>query len=106
VPGGVYSALKKLAHLSVVKEAISLGFTRLRKDGWRPSQVFKIPQYNQDLARKHGAKIAEVGVFEFNEGALHLCRSLGYEEFGRLDRCTYWQGRHWADLRLRKVLQA
>jgi RimJ/RimL family protein N-acetyltransferase len=52
-----------------------------------------------------GLKRIELGVFEFNQTAISLYRKLGYQEIGRLDEFTYWQGRMWQDIRMEKYLQ-
>jgi RimJ/RimL family protein N-acetyltransferase len=44
----------------------------------------------------------ELGVFAFNLPALALYTRLGYQEFGRVDDFTYWQGRMWQDIRMEK----
>jgi RimJ/RimL family protein N-acetyltransferase len=44
----------------------------------------------------------ELGVFAFNLPALALYTKLGYQEFGRVDDFTYWQGRMWQDIRMEK----
>lgn len=80
---------------------ITIGEEKLRAQGFGK----QIALHLEKLARKHGAELAEVGVFEFNEPAQKLCRAMGYEQFGRVDRCTYWQGKQWADIRFRKKLR-
>lgn len=79
---------------------ITIGEEKLRSKGLGK----RIMAHLEKLSLKHGAKLVEVGVFEFNEAAQKLCRSFGYEEFGKMDRCTYWQGKYWADIRFRKKL--
>lgn len=79
---------------------ITIGEEKLRAKGLGK----KIADHLEALASKHGAEIMEVGIFEFNEVAKKLCLSMGYEEIGRLEKCTYWQGRHWADLRFTKKI--
>ena len=44
----------------------------------------------------------ELGVFAFNLPALALYTKLGYQEFGRVDDFTYWQGRMWQDIRMER----
>jgi RimJ/RimL family protein N-acetyltransferase len=80
--------------------SITIGEENFRAKGFGQT----IGKHLESLARKHGAGVIEVGIFEFNEPAQKLCLSMGYERFGQMDRCTYWQGRYWADLRFRKKL--
>lgn len=49
-----------------------------------------------------GLQRIELGVFAFNRPALALYTRLGYQEFGRVDDFTYWQGRMWQDIRMEK----
>lgn len=58
----------------------------------------------EERARELKCDWAEVGLFEFNEPSFRLMRSAGYEEFARIPEFTYWNGRRWADIRLRKRL--
>jgi len=51
-----------------------------------------------------GATCAEAGVFEFNEPSLRMCMNLGYDQIGRKENFTYWNGKFWADVRLLKRL--
>lgn len=51
-----------------------------------------------------GLRRIELGVFAFNLPALALYTKLGYQEFGRVDDFTYWQGRMWQDIRMEKHL--
>jgi RimJ/RimL family protein N-acetyltransferase len=61
-------------------------------------------RFLEERARDLGCDWAEVGLFEFNEPSFRLMKSAGYEEFGRIPEFTYWNGRRWADIRLRKKL--
>lgn len=60
--------------------------------------------YLEHQVEAHGLARIELGVFEFNEQAIGLYRKLGYQEIGRLDAFTYWQGRMWQDIRMEKYL--
>lgn len=62
-------------------------------------------QHLEDEIRDAGLRRIELGVFEFNRGALQLYRKLGYQEIGRIPDFTYWQGRLWEDIRMEKWLQ-
>ncbi|MDH3942575.1 MAG: GNAT family N-acetyltransferase [Anaerolineae bacterium] len=61
-------------------------------------------QYLEEQIRAQGLNRIELGVFEFNTKALNLYRNLGYEEIGRIDGFTYWDGRMWQDIRMEKYL--
>ncbi|SIS49620.1 GNAT family N-acetyltransferase [Salimicrobium flavidum] len=60
--------------------------------------------YIEEEVRRKGLKRIEIGVFEFNEQALKLYRSMGYKEIARIDNFTFWKQRMWADIRLEKYL--
>jgi RimJ/RimL family protein N-acetyltransferase len=64
----------------------------------------RVMRHLEELAILHGANCIEVGVFEFNGPSLKMCLALGYREFGRIEKFTYWQGKYWADIRLLKQL--
>jgi len=51
-----------------------------------------------------GIKRIELGVFEFNTRAIKLYKSMGYQEIGRINDFTYWQGKMWQDIRMEKYL--
>ena len=56
------------------------------------------------IARQNRACHSQIGVFSYNERALHMYRSLGYEELATLSNYTYWQGTMWDAIRLEKRL--
>lgn len=56
------------------------------------------------MARARGATRAQIGVFEFNERARKLYRSLGYRELSSTPNITWWKGRQWTDIRMGKPL--
>jgi RimJ/RimL family protein N-acetyltransferase len=58
--------------------------------------------YLEQAAVHAGAERFELGVFEFNDVALKLYKSIGYKEVGRLPNFTYWNGKMWSDIRLLK----
>lgn len=62
-------------------------------------------QYLETLSSGQGATCVEAGVFEFNQHSMRMCLSLGYTEIGRKENFTYWNGKKWADVRFRKLLQ-
>lgn len=61
--------------------------------------------YLEEQIKRQGLKRIELGVFEFNTRAIRLYRSLGFQEIGRIDDFTYWQGRMWQDIRMEKYLE-
>jgi len=61
-------------------------------------------QYLEEQIRLEGLKRIELGVFEFNTNAIRLYQKLGYQEIGRVEGFTYWQGRMWQDIRMEKPL--
>ena len=63
----------------------------------------RLVEHLEALATQAGARDFEVGVFEFNERALRLFQSLGYREVARLPERTWWDGRRWEEIRLRKT---
>jgi RimJ/RimL family protein N-acetyltransferase len=61
-------------------------------------------QYLEEQIKAQGLKRIELGVFEFNTNAMKLYQRMGYEEIGRVDNFTYWDGRMWQDIRMEKSL--
>lgn len=61
-------------------------------------------QYLEAQIREQGLKRIELGVFEFNSPAIRLYEKMGYQEIGRLNNFTYYQGRMWGDIRMEKYL--
>jgi RimJ/RimL family protein N-acetyltransferase len=61
-------------------------------------------QYLEDQINNQGLNRIELGVFEFNVKAINLYRRMGYQEIGRIDDFTYWQGKLWQDIRMEKYL--
>lgn len=58
----------------------------------------------EERAREAGAIVMEAGVFEFNLASQQLVRKLGYIEIGRAAKITFWNGKHWHDIRFAKKL--
>ena len=79
---------------------INIGESTARGKGVGP----KAMQYLEDQIINQGLKRIELGVFEFNVKAIKLYRKMGYQEIGRIDDFTYWQGRLWQDIRMEKYL--
>jgi len=63
-------------------------------------------QYLENQIQTKGLKRIELGVFEFNTKAIKLYQKLGYQEIGRINAFTYWQGRMWQDIRMEKYLKS
>jgi RimJ/RimL family protein N-acetyltransferase len=61
--------------------------------------------YLEEQIKAQGLKRIELGVFEFNTNAIKLYQKLGYQEIGRIDDFTFWQGRLWQDIRMDKYLK-
>ncbi|ARF15929.1 GNAT family N-acetyltransferase [Sporosarcina ureae] len=61
-------------------------------------------EYLEEQVRKYGLKRMELGVFEFNKPALKLYQKLGYQEMGRIEEFTYYEGNMWADIRMEKCV--
>lgn len=61
-------------------------------------------QYVEQQIRLDGYNRIELGVFEFNHKAIKLYQRSKYNEIGRLDDFTYWQGKMWQDIRMEKYL--
>ncbi len=62
-------------------------------------------QYLAEQIRAKGLKRIELGVFEFNTRAIRLYQKLGYQEIGRINDFTYWQGKLWQDIRMEKRIE-
>ena len=61
--------------------------------------------YLEEQIQQQGLKRIELGVFEFNTNAINLYKNMGYQEIGRIDDFTFWQGSMWQDIRLEKYLK-
>lgn len=62
-------------------------------------------QYLEDEIRAQGLMRIELGVFEYNERAIRLYKKMGFQEIGRIEGFTYWQGKMWTDIRMEKRLK-
>lgn len=58
----------------------------------------------EEQVRQAGLPRMELGVFEFNSRAIKLYKKKGFQEIGRIDDFTYWQGKMWQDIRMEKYL--
>ena len=63
---------------------------------------FQAMQYLEQEIKHAGHQRIELGVFEFNINAIKLYKKLAYQEIGRIDNFTYWQGKIWQDIRMEK----
>lgn len=61
-------------------------------------------KFLEDTCREMGFKRIELGVFENNIKAFNLYKSLGYNEFVRIEHFTFSHGKWCADIRLEKYL--
>ncbi|HYF62700.1 MAG TPA: GNAT family protein, partial [Herpetosiphonaceae bacterium] len=67
---------------------------------------FQALQYLEAQIAAQGLPRVELGVFEFNLAAQSLYERMGYQEIGRIDDFTYWDGLMWQDIRMEKYLAA
>ena len=51
-----------------------------------------------------GAVRIELGTFEFNYRAQAFYKKMGFVEFCRVGKFTYWNGKYWDDVRMEKYL--
>ncbi len=81
-----------------------IGITIGEPEGRGKGIGYKAIQHLEEQIYQQGFNRIELGVFEFNTNAQKLYRKLGYEEIGRLEEFTYWQGKMWSDIRMEKYL--
>lgn len=62
-----------------------------------------LPYLEQEI-KKQGLTRIELGVFEFNTGAIKLYQKAGYQEIGRIPSFTYWNDKMWQDIRMEKYI--
>ena len=62
----------------------------------------KAMEYIEKEIKEKGFDRIELGVFEFNKVAQGLYKKMGYEEIGRVEDFTYWNGKMWQDIRMEK----
>ncbi len=60
-------------------------------------------QFIENFAWDLGMIRIELGVFSYNERALHLYLKMGYHEIERIPNFVWYQGRWWADIRMEKL---
>lgn len=58
------------------------------------------------IAADMGAQRVELGVFIFNHAAIKLYEKLGYKEFARTPRTTWWDGQFWESIHMEKNLKS
>jgi RimJ/RimL family protein N-acetyltransferase len=56
------------------------------------------------VIKKESYNRIELGVFEFNTVAIGLYKKMGYNEIGRIEDFTYWNGKMWQDIRMEKII--
>lgn len=61
-------------------------------------------RYLEAQVKAQGLTRMELGVFEFNTPAIALYNKLGYEQIGRIEHFTYFEGEMWADIRMEKYI--
>jgi RimJ/RimL family protein N-acetyltransferase len=61
--------------------------------------------YLEERIREANLARMELGVFEYNERAILLYKKMGFQELGRVEGFTYWQGKMWTDIRMEKWLK-
>ncbi len=65
----------------------------------------KAMQHLEGEIRAAGYHRIELGVFEYNAPAIRLYKKMGYQEIGRIEEFTYWDGKMWTDIRMEKRLK-
>ena len=81
-----------------------IGITIGEADGRGRGIGFQALQWLEREIAAQGLARIELGVFEFNLAAQALYQRLGYQEIGRIDEFTYWDGLMWQDIRMEKYL--
>lgn len=81
-----------------------IGITIGEETGRGKGIGFQALQFLEEQIRLQGLKRMELGVFEFNTNAIKLYRKLGFNEIGRIENFTYWNGKMWWDIRMEKYL--
>ncbi len=80
-----------------------LGIAVYREDLHGKGIALAAMEHIEHCARRLGLVRLELGVFEFNTRSLHFARKLGFQEIGRVEKFTLWNGRLWDDIRLEKL---
>lgn len=80
---------------------ISIGVASARGKGIGAQAM----QHLEGEIRTAGLARIELGVFEYNERAIKLYKKMGYQEIGRVEEFTYWDGKMWTDIRMEKRLK-
>ncbi len=60
--------------------------------------------YLEEKIKQKGIHRIELGVFTFNKPAHNLYKTSGYQEIGRIDNFTYFQGKMWPTIHMEKYL--
>ena len=95
-PGHLFKKETGTAWIGIV-----IGESSARGKGVGPQAM----KYLEEKIQEQGLKRIELGVFEFNVNAIRLYQKMGYQEIGRIDDFTYWQGSMWQDIRMEKCLK-
>lgn len=74
------------------------------KDYWRKGAATFAMTFLEDLAKSMGIYRLELGVFDFNEKARSLYSKLGYFEFAKVERFTFYDSKWHDDIRMHKIL--
>lgn len=83
-----------------------IGITLGEADGRGRGIGLQALHYLERQIAAQGLRRIELGVFEFNLAAQALYAKLGYQEIGRIEDFTYWDGLMWQDIRMEKYLAA
>ncbi|TFJ92408.1 GNAT family N-acetyltransferase [Lentibacillus salicampi] len=94
-PGHLYKKEPGTAWIGIV-----IGETKGRGNGIG----YDAMKYLEEQIKKNGIKRIELGVFAFNRRAHRIYQKLGYQEIGRIEDFTSWQGEMWPDIRMEKYL--
>ena len=65
----------------------------------------KIMAFIEDESKKLGANIIELGVFEYNERAIHLYKKVGYQPVATITNFVFNFGKWHSDIRMTKIIR-
>ncbi len=106
VPAGEISIIINPDHLAKNEEdtawiGIQIGEEKYKGRGLGR----KAMEFIEGYCRKIKISRIELGVFEYNERAIDLYESLGYEKFASFNDFTYCDGKWHTDIRMEKLLK-
>jgi RimJ/RimL family protein N-acetyltransferase len=81
-----------------------IGITIGEESAHRKGIGYQAMQHLETQIREQGLPRMELGVFEFNTNAIKLYRKSGFQEIGRIEKFTFWQGTMWRDIRMEKYI--